>query len=363
MHIVHLTPNFYPAVGGIETYVCELAKRQVMKGHKVSIVTNDRLRSGKKLKNFEKIGKLNVHRVPFKLIMRYNFSPEALRLLWGLDYDVLHIHSIGYFTDIISIIKGTKNVKVVVSTHGGIFHTPHMNFIKKVYFKSFAKNALKQADYVIATSKKDERLFSKICNKNKMETLCPGVDWKGLSKLPKTKSKNNILYVGRFSENKRLYRMIHVIAKVKEEINDVKLLMVGEDWGEKSKLLKLIRKLKLNKNVSFLSGVEDRYKYYAKANIFLLSSDYEGFGTSVVEAMAAGLPVIVNDIKTMHEIVRSGKDGYIVNFHNYEKVADLVTKVLENQRLQESLGTSAKSSAKRFDWDILSGKIENIYRR
>ncbi|MBI4010634.1 MAG: glycosyltransferase family 4 protein [Candidatus Aenigmarchaeota archaeon] len=363
MHIVHLTPNFYPAVGGIETYVSELAERQVKKGHEVSILTSDRLRNGEKLRKFEKIGKLNVHRVPFKLVMRYNFSPEALRLILDLNYDVLHIHSIGYFTDIIPVIKNKKNVKVIVSTHGGIFHTTHMDFLKKIYFKSFTKKALKQADYVIATSKKDERLFSKICNRNKIEVICPGVDWKELSKLPGTKSTNTVLYVGRFSENKRLDKMLHVIAKAKKRIIGVKLLMVGEDWGEKRKLLLLVKKLKLNENVSFVSGIEDHYKYYSKANLFLLSSAYEGFGTSVVEAMSTGMPVIVNDIKTMHEIVSDGNDGYIVNFDKYEKVADLVVKILENRSLQKKIGASAKSSAKRFDWDLLSNKIENIYRK
>ena len=362
MHIVHLTPNFYPAVGGIETYVCELAERQVKKGHSVSIVASDRLRNGKKLKKFDKMGKLNVYRVPFKLVMRYNFSSEALRLLLDLNYDVLHIHSIGYFTDIIPVIKSKKNVKVVVSTHGGIFHTSHMNFFKKVYFKSFTKNALKQADYVIATSEKDEKLFSKICHKDKIETICPGVDWKELSKLPGTKSKNTTLYVGRFSENKRLDKILHAISKVKDKISDVKLLLVGEDWGEKNKLLMLVKKLKLDKNVSFISGVEDHYKYYSKANLFLLSSQYEGFGMSVIEAMASGLPVIVNNIEVMHEIVKNGKNGYIVSFSDHKKVAELILKLLENKILQKRLGENAKITTKRFNWDDVVEKVERIYK-
>ena len=363
MRIVHLTPNFYPAIGGIETYVNELSRRQVERGYKVSVVTSGKLRDGKQLKKFEKIDGIDVYRVPFKLVARYNFSTEAFKLLSDLDYDVLHIHSIGYFTDIIPVLKGMKNVRIVVSTHGGIFHTPHMKLLKNIYFKILVKNALKSADFIIATSVKDYKLFSKICDRRKMGIIHPGVNWGKFSHLPLSRSKNRLLYVGRFAENKRLDRMLHVMAQLKLKVNDVKLLLIGEDWGEKNKLLKLAKKMDILDNVRFVSGVKYHYKYFSRSNAFLLSSEYEGFGTSVVEAMAAGLPVVVNDIETMHEIVKNGKDGYIVNFGDYKKVSEFLYKLLINSGLQKKLGKNAKRSAKKFDWDIIAGKIEKVYTR
>jgi len=361
MHIVHLTPNFYPAVGGIETYVYELSRRLIKKGHKVSVVTSNMLRNDKNLSKFERVSGIDVYRVPFKMVMRYNFSIEAFKLLTELKYDVLHVHSIGYFTDIIPLLKRVKTVKIIVSTHGGIFHTSHMKLLKNIYFNSLAKNSLKNADYVIATSKKDSKLFSKIVHRGKMNVIYPGVNWDQLSKMKHGKSKNTLLYVGRFVENKRLDRMLHVISKLATKVTDVKLLLVGEDWGEKRKLLGIIRKLGLKDNVNFVSGVKNHYRYFSKANAFLLSSEYEGFGISVIEAMASGLPVVVNDIETMHEIVTNGKNGYIVDFNDYRKVSDILLKLLENGNVQRRLGENAKLSAKRFDWDVIVDEIENVY--
>ena len=362
MHIVHLTPNFYPEIGGIETYVYELSRRMVKKGHKVSVVTSNKLRDGKKLKKFEKVDGINVYRVHFNLVMRYNFSTEAVRSLSKLNYDVLHIHSIGYYTDIISLLKRIKRNKIVVSTHGGIFHTGHMKLVKNVYFNYFARGALKYADRIIATSLKDFKLFSRICNVHKMKLIYPGVNWKILSKLQRGKVKNCLLYVGRFAENKRLERILHVVAKLKKEINDVKLLLVGKDWGEKEKLVRLTRSLGLSKNVKFLSNAKKHYVYYSKANAFLLSSAYEGFGISVLEAMASGLPVVVNDIETMNEMVVNGKNGYIVNFDDYSKIAGILLKLLQDRKLQKRLGDNGKITARKFDWDEIVAKVENVYR-
>ena len=362
MHVVHLTPNFYPAVGGIETYVLELCRRLVKKGHKVSVITSDTMVDGSKLKSFEAIGKINIYRVPFKLIMRYNFSPDAFDLLSKLDYDVLHVHSIGYYTDVIPSIKRIKGVKVIVSTHGGIFHTSHMSLLKKIYFKSFAKRALKHADHVIATSGKDMKLFSKICDGNKIRMIYPGVNWKLLSKSKQHRVKDTLLYVGRLSENKRLDRMLNVIAHVKKRLPDIKLLIVGRDWGEKGGLVRLADMLGIRKNLMFLNEVKNHYKYYSKANIFLLSSDYEGFGTSVVEAMASGMPVVVNNIETMHEIVDSGRSGFVVDFMEYESVADLLIRLLKDETARKDLGKNAGQAAKRFDWDRIESVIEKLYR-
>jgi len=363
MHIVYLTPNFYPSIGGIETYVYELSRRLADRGHEVSVVTSDRLRNGKRLKKFEEIYGIKVYRVPFKLVMRYNFSPSALKMLPNLDYDVLHINSIGFFTDIIPIIKSRKSGKIIVSTHGGIFHTPHMKFIKKIYFKSLVKESLKHADFIIATSHNDFKLFSKICDKSKIGVAYPGVNWTELGKLKRVKNKNTLLYVGRFAENKRLDRMLHVMAELKVRVKDAKLLLIGEDWGEKTELLKLAKKLNLKNHVRFLSKIRNHYRYFSKSNIFLLSSEYEGFGTSVVEAMASGLPAIVNDIETIHEIVENGKNGFIVDFENYKKAAEIISSVLENTNLQKRLGRNARISTKKFDWNGIIDRIEKIYEK
>jgi len=362
MNIVHLVPNFYPAVGGTETFVHEISKGLYDQHHDVSVITNNKLRNyNKKLKKFEVIDGIKIYRVPFKLILRYNMSLEAIKLLLALDYDILHIHSIGFLTDIIPLIKSIKKCKIVVSTHGGIFHTPNISFLKKIYFKYVAKIALNYADRVIASSFNDFSLFSKICDKNKLSIVTPGINWPSLSKISPNFNNKTLLYVGRIAQNKRLDRMVNVVAEIQKSVKDIKLLLVGEDWGEKSKLTKLSKEFGVYGNIKFLGVVKEVSKYYGDSSLFLLSSEYEGFGISVIEAMAAGLPVIVNDIEAMHKIVENNKNGYIIDFDDHEKVAKLIIKLLDNKALLPKLSKYAKLSTSKYDWGRIVNYIENVY--
>lgn len=364
MHIVHLTPNFYPAVGGVETYVYELSKRLVERGNEVTVLTSDVLRfTRKKLKDFEIIDGIKVYRMPFQLILRNSFSIEATKKLIELDYDILHLHTMGYFLGIIPLLKLTNGCKVVFSTHGGIFHTKDAIILKKIYFNLIARLNLLFIDKILAHSKNDESVFSKISNIGKIIYSPYGIDWKDYAKLNPSHS-NSMIYVGRFSKNKRLDRLINVLHHVRQHNKKVKLFLLGEDWDQKEMLIKVAERLKVKDAVKFVEAVPHKEvpKFLAKSGIFVLSSDYEGFGISVIEAMSVGLPVVANKIETMKEIINNGENGYIVNFEDYHKVSELVIKILENGTLQNRLSRNAKLSAKRFDWDKIVDEIENVYK-
>jgi glycosyltransferase involved in cell wall biosynthesis len=157
--------------------------------------------------------------------------------------------------------------------------------------------------------------------------------------------------------------MLYVLHNLKKRISDIKLLFVGKDWGEKEKLIRLANSLGILKNIKFVGEVsnEEIINYLSKADIFLLSSEYEGFGISVVEAMASGLPVVVNDIPTMREIINNGENGFIVEFKDYKKVSELIEKLLMSKTLLVKIGEKAKLSTRVYDWKNIVTKLEKIY--
>lgn len=363
MKILHITSNFYPTTGGIETFIYEISKRMIRKGNNVTVITSNKTPfENKILKRHEVIDGINVIRVPFHLFFRYGFSIEALKMALSSNWDVIHIHNIGFFTDTIPILK-LKGKKIFLHTHGGIFHTKNLNILKHIYFNSFLRLSTRFVDKVIAHSLNDKKLFSKICREENISLLNYGIDWKKLSREKRKSNGKTLIYTGRLSENKRLERTMFIIYCLKKQIPNIKLLLVGGDWGEKEKLTKLAKKLNISENINFINSVQHKgiYKYLSKADAFLLSSDYEGFGISVIEAMASGLTVVVNDILPMGEIVTDRRDGFITDFNDYEKTAKLILNILKSKKLRNMIGNRAKKMTKTYDWDQIIKKMEKIY--
>jgi alpha-1,3-mannosyltransferase len=363
VRILHLTQNFFPVTGGIETFVYESSRKLVEKGHEVYVITSDKLLgTNKKLPTHEIINGIEVFRVPFYRIFRYNISFKVLPLILSLDCDVIHVHGLGFFSDLIPLLRLIKGrSKIFLSTHGGIFHTKYATFLKRIYFKTVARFTLKFTDKIIAHSLEDKKLFSQICNTDKISLVHYGINWGKLKRIKRKSDGKTLIYVGRLSKNKRLDRMIHVLFYLKKKIPDIKLLLVGSDWGEKKKLVNLAKSSNVLENIKFVGPVphEKIGDYLSKADIFLLSSEYEGFGISVIEAMASGLPVVVNNIPTMREIVENRKTGYIVNFENYKKVAKIIYRLL---RGNSKIGENARRATKKYDWERTVNILLKIYK-
>ena len=124
MLIVHVVRQFHPGVGGLETVVRELASAQVKAGHRVRVVTLDRLfnvAAKQKLTARERLDGIDIVRVPYFGSSRYPLAFSALRHI--KDADLVHVHAIDFFFDYLAWTKPLHGRKLVVSTHGGFFHT------------------------------------------------------------------------------------------------------------------------------------------------------------------------------------------------------------------------------------------------
>src|SRR3972149_7374599 len=115
MKIFHVCPNFYPVRGGIETFVYELSKELAGRGHDVTVITGNKIPGRKvKLASYSVKDVIKIHRFNFKKVARYNTSIDALKFIMGSEFDILHIHGIGFFSDAIPLIKASGYRKVVL---------------------------------------------------------------------------------------------------------------------------------------------------------------------------------------------------------------------------------------------------------
>jgi len=363
MKILHVFHHYRPYRGGVEKVIEGLNRNLKKKGHECTVLCLNR-NPGKKerLKAIEEFDEASVERIGFANLHYYKLAPFSLKRL--KEFDVVHVHGLGFFADYLALTRLLHNKPLILSTHGGIFHTKDISFIKKAYFNLIGRLALKQFAKVVAVSSNDLKLFRKIVPEKKLVLIENAIDFEKLQKTKSNPETNNFLFVGRLSKNKGLKELLKAFAVVKKEKPDFMLRIVGREFDlTKKELQKEINELGLEKNVMLLGEVTDKEldEAYGISGIFVSASSYEGFGISTVEAMAAGLIPILNDIPSFREFV-SGGNGFIADFSNSGKAAETILQTMELDRKErKELSRKARSFARGFGWEEKAKQHIRVY--
>lgn len=365
LKILHLSHRFWPCLGGIETHVRQLCEKTLAKGFETRVVCLNKCpNSRKKLPASENFHGTEIRRLGFLELGFYRIAPGILRQLG--ECNVIHVHGLGFFSDALAKTKLLHRKKLVLSTHGGIFHTERESLLKRIYFFGWCRLALKAFDKIVAVSKQDFELFSKIVPKEKIALIENPIDTKSFEAIQRNPKENSFLFVGRLSKNKGLLNLLESFALLKENNPGFSLTIAGKDFDlRKEDLQKKAKELGIASNVSVLGRVSEKkmLELYAKNEFFVSASKYEGFGISAVEAMAAGLVPILNKIPAFEAFVKEGKNGLLADFSNSEKAsAKIMQAALMPDKKKAQASASAKQFAKTLSWEKSIGKFEQVYR-
>ena len=142
-----------------------------------------------------------------------------------------------------------------------------------------------------------------------------------------------ILMASRLTREKNIGLAIEAMAEITKKHPKTGLVIVG-DGPEKENCSLLITRYGLRDNVIIEPWTDDPFSYYKTADLFLLTSNYEGYGMAVVEAMAAGCPVIMTDVGLAGEVLIDKKDGLVVPVGDKNKLTGAILNVMENQGLR-----------------------------
>lgn len=157
-----------------------------------------------------------------------------------------------------------------------------------------------------------------------------------------------LVTVGRLVDLKDHVTLINAFAKVREDI-DVRLYIIG-DGPNRKKLESLTQTLGLADDIRFLGWQPNPFALLKQADIFVLSSRFEGFGNVIVEAMACGLPIISTDCPSgPHEILRGGETGVLVPVGDVDALAQAITTLLSDRQAITEYARKSKSRVKDFD--------------
>ncbi len=181
------------------------------------------------------------------------------------------------------------------------------------------------------------------------------------NKIPDLNNKIKIVNVAALTHQKDHETLIKAMSILVKSRNDVVLFIAGEGELENA-LKKQVTSLKLNDHVFFQGFRDDALSLLKFGDIFVMSSRWEGLGTSIIDAMALGKPVIASRTGGIPELIHHGEDGILVEKEDPEELAEAIIRLIDNDELLKKLSESALKKEKRFSIESTVDRTVEVYR-
>ena len=370
--VTHVVRQYLPSIGGMEEVVRNIALHQLKSGHQgTRIITLNRLfRTAKQsvseniLPAREIIEGIEVVRLPYYGSSRYPICPGILGEL--ADAEVIHVHGVDFFYDFLAATKWIHKRPLVLSTHGGFFHTAFASTAKNVFFKTVTKFSSRAYAKVIATSANDGQLFSKILNEPKLQVIENGVDVIKFADQGAKKLQLTLIYFGRWSINKGLLESLDMFANLHKQNSDWRFIIAGREYDHSlGELQSRVSELGLEKSVELVPNPSDETlrQLIKQSSYFLCLSRHEGFGIAPIEAMSAGLTPILSDIPPFRTLVEKSGLGVIVADRNNSQpaVEQLIKLHQEGSNAFEERRAAAIAFAQQYAWQQVADNYLDVY--
>lgn len=172
-----------------------------------------------------------------------------------------------------------------------------------------------------------------------------------------------LLFVGRLDERKGFPTAVAAFADLAEQRPDLHLVVAG-DGPQRGAVGSLPAETRERVHMLGVVPNADLPPVHAACDLYLGTSvGGESFGIVLVEAMAAGLPIVASDIPGYDEVVRDGVEGLLVPPRSVSAVAAAAARILDDPALAASMSAAGLERARTFDWGIVVGRIEELYGR
>jgi glycosyltransferase involved in cell wall biosynthesis len=273
------------------------------------------------------------------------------------------------------------NIPVVVHTfHGHVFHS-YFGKWKTLLFKSIEKRLASRSSAIIAISETQKKELSedhRICNTDKIAVVPLGFDLlrfkdSKLKHRQQTRAKFSIredevavAIVGRLVPVKNHKLFLEVVQILSQEIKiPVKFFIVG-DGTERQTLEREIEAMVLPEHIQIImtSWIKDIAVFNAGVDVICLTSNNEGTPVSLIEAQAAGIPVISTDVGGVRDVVCDGKTGYVVAKNNVTIFAEKLRSLIEDKNKREIMSQNGWSFVEdKFHYTRLVSDMESHYKK
>ena len=383
MRIGIFTDTYPPYINGVSTSVSMLENALRKKGHQVYIVTVNTENMRYKYENDE-----HIIRIPGVPIGIYDYRLtgvyplKAINKIKKWNLDVIHSHTefgVGTFA---RIIAKQYNIPLVHTYH--TMYEDYVHYITKGYFNNTSKKIVEYlpnfycnqtATELIVPTKKTYDLFKEKYKYTRNVHIIPtGIEVEKFykentdpAKLEEIRKKHGlnkgdfvILYVGRLGQEKSVDVLIEAHQELAREYK-AKLLIVG-DGPDMDTYKNLVHKLKIDDNVIFTGKVPwtEVTLYYQIADIFATASKSETQGLTVIEAMAASLPVVAVDDESFRNVIIDGLNGHL--FDTKKEYKKYVKSFIDEPSKLQQFSKQARINADTYSSKYFAERVLDVYR-
>ncbi|MGY5810827.1 glycosyltransferase family 4 protein [Rhizobium sp. LEGMi198b] len=355
--------NLVTKTTGISRYVQEMARHLALAGHEIFLYIPEKPYS-------EPLKAPNVH------VSISDFAGGPRRMIWaqtvlahmarqdGLDVFWGPAHRLPFYLD--------RKIARVVTVHDLVWREQKatMRLQTRLADRFLMKPAANSADQIVVDSVATGEALCALSKgyESKLRVVYPGV-----TKLAKPKQQDTVssfridrpyaLFVGTLEPRKNLKSLLEAYALLPQEVRKGLLLVLagGQGW-RLSDLESHITDLNLRDSVRLTGYVSDEQlaELYQNAKFLAMPSLYEGFGFPIVEAHAAGVPVLTSNTSSMPEV--GGGAALLVDPYDIRSISAGLEKMATDAGTHEKLAENALDNAKRFDWNLSASRLEETFR-
>lgn len=387
MRILHVTPYYRPAYafGGVVRSVEGMATALLARGHEVAVLTTDafdqqRRYSGAQEETIDGVRVLRRPNVLPRLRGRCNLStPRGMKrtaeaILPG--FDIAHVHEFRTLENLL-VTPAAANLRksIVLSPHGTLNLRTGRGAFKRVWDRLLSPGIASRVDHVVALTEAEQaeaetlwRRFGTRPRPTGFSVIPNGVDLGEFNKRDLAgdfRRRYNLggaptaLFMGRLQTRKGVDVLIKAFKAV--DMEDSRLLIVGPDEGMLPALEALAGGDPRVLFAGYLDG-DARLGALAASDIFALPATGEGQPMAALEAMAAGLPVVLSPGCNMDEAAAAGA-GFVVE-PTVDAFAERLKALLSDEALRQEMGGRARQIAEaRYAWNTVAERLEDLYLR
>lgn len=373
MKIALVSPYDYPFPGGVVNHIFYLDREFRRLGHDVRVIAACSDDVGDVPPQVIKVSGSIAH-IPFAgSVARITLSPRVYRrvkkILKQERFDVIHLHEPMTPTLPLAVLRHVplSPQSVVVGTFHAYRESMHPGYD---YAKPIFERFFDRLDGHIAVSEavRDYLMPYFPCN---YRIIPNGIDLERFSD-PALRplerfddGKLNILFVGRLEKRKGFKYLLQAFARVKKAVPEARLMVVGAyDKEDKEPFVLYARENRL-RDVRFIGQVseDDLPRYYRACHVFCApSTGFESFGIILLEAMAAGKPIVASDIDGYRGVLGDGEEGLLVQPGDERRLAEALIRLLKDPALRERMGRQGQATATDYAWHKVAQQVLDYYR-
>lgn len=366
MRIGLVSPYDYSHPGGVNSHIRPLAGRLRELGHEVKVLAPSSHKSNED-PDFRRMGGT----IPIPVnnsVARINLNPlrqrRVIEVLEKERFDVLHLHEPLAPMLPLTVLRHSTTANV------GTFHAFAESSLPYAYSHDFLRPYLDKLHARIAVTAAARAFLRRFFPDIEPEVIPNGVDVKRFRPdLPPLRhlldDRVNFLFVGRLEERKGIRNLIQGFALMHRRQARTRLIVVG-DGPERREAEQMVRGLRLD-DVVMAGRVPDQVlpRYHASADVFCApATGGESFGIVLVEAMAAGLPVICTDIEGYLTVVDPEVDSLTVPPGDSLRLGRAMLRLATDADLRHRMGEAGMRKAhERYAWPVLTERVLEVYER